>query len=285
MDTTDEASFFVPKVDTSRPNIARVYDYWLGGKDNFAVDREEAERMLTIYPLMQQLARANRLFLTSAVTYLAEQGIRQFLDIGSGLPTAQNTHQVAQQVDLDCRVVYVDYDPVVVAHGRALLSGDTVAAVHGDVGDPASILTHPEVLKLIRPHEPVCLIAALILHFFAVGTARDIMAAFVHSIAPGSYVAMSVGSGDEETGGQLTREYTATTLYNHSPAQIAEFFAGLELVGPGLVDAGDWKPNLITAEPAHQGGRILAGVGRKQSTAACGSSQAMDSSSLYNDRA
>ncbi len=259
-DDTDRA---VASIDTSKPNIARVYDYFLGGKDNYAADREEAERMLEIYPELPLRARENRLFLARAVTRLAGLGIRQFLDIGSGLPTAQNTHQVAQNVDPACHVVYVDNDPVVLAHARALLASNNVDAALGDVRDPASILTHPDVLKLIRPHEPVALILAMVLHFFDAETVRKITAAFVNSLAPGSYMIISVGSGDVETGGKLTREYKAGTLYNHSPMEITGFLAGLTLVGPGLVDARDWEPHLTSAATAHKGGRILAGVGKK----------------------
>jgi hypothetical protein len=183
------------------------------------------------------------------------------------LPTAQNTHEIAQGIDPACRVVYVDYDPVVVSHAKALPTGDTVAAVQGDLRRPAKILADPAVLRLIRPREPVGLILAMVLHFFDSDIAQAITEAFTNSIAPGSYVVLSVGSGDEETGGQLAREYKAGTLYNHSPLQIAGFLGGLELIGPGLADARDWDPDLATASPAHQGGRILAGVGRKPEVA------------------
>jgi hypothetical protein len=256
-----------PAFDTSKPNIARVYDYYLDGKNNYASDRQEAERMLAIYPLLRERARENRLFLARAVTWLAEQGIRQFIDVGSGLPTGQNTHQVAQNVAPACRVVYVDYDPVVTAHATALLTEENVTAVRGDMRDPASILTHPQVLSHIRPLEPVGLIMAMVLHFVDAGTAAAIMAAFIDSIAPGSYVVISVGSGDEKTGGQLAREYRAGTLYNHSRAEITGLLAGLELTEPGLTDARDWDPSLTTvASPREEDGRILAGVGRKRQT-------------------
>ncbi len=235
----------------------------LAGKDNFAADREEAERMLAVYPKLPLLARENRLFLSRAVAWLAGLGIRQFLDIGSGLPTAQNTHQVAQAVEPACHVVYVDNDPIVLVHAKALLKGDNVDAVRGDVRDPASILTDPAVLKLLTPREPVALILCMVLHFFDAVTAKEITAGFVNSLAPGSYLVLSVGCGDDETGKQLTGEYTASTLYNHAPQQIAGFFDGLELVAPGLTDAREWEPH-VTAKPAeHPGGRILAGVGRK----------------------
>jgi len=256
-------SSLIAAVDPCKPNIARIYDYFLGGKDNFARDRTEAERMLAIYPALPVLARENRLFLTRAVDWLAAQGIRQFLDVGSGLPTAQNTHQVAQSGEPSSRVMYVDNDPVVVAHAQALLSGDNVAAVLGDVRDPASILADQDVLKLIHLDEPLGLILAMVLHFFDATTASEITAGFAGALAPGSFVVISVGSGDEETGGQLAREYTAATLYNHSPAEITGFFAGLDLTGSGLIDARDWEPDLTAATAAHRGGRILVGVGRK----------------------
>jgi hypothetical protein len=251
------------KLDTTRPNIARVYDYWLGGKDNYAADREEAERLLAVYPLMAKLARDNRQFLTRAVTWVAGQGVRQFLDIGSGLPTAQNTHQAAQAADESCRVVYADNDPVVLTHARALLAGPGVEAIEGDLRDPMGILGAPEVCKMIRPDEPACVVLALVLHFFDFEHAWQIAGAFTSWLPAGSYLILSVGSGDEETGGALTRAYTAAPLDNHSPAQIAAFFSGLDLTSPGLVDARDWRPGWREYHRKHQGGRILAGVARK----------------------
>ena len=251
--------------DASRPNIARVYDFWLGGKDNYAADRAEAVRLLEVFPLLPLRARQNRLFLARAVSWLARDcGVRQFLDIGCGLPTAQNTHQVAQAAHPDCRVAYVDRDPVVICHARALLSGPGVAAVRGDLADPGAILADPGLRGMITLAEPVAVILALVLHFFDAAAARGIAATIVHAIAPGSYVVISAGSGDEQTGGRLTREYAAGPLYNHCPAQIAEFLGGLELVPPGLTDAAAWVPGLPSSrQNPHGGGRILAGVGRK----------------------
>jgi hypothetical protein len=252
-----------PAFTVSRPNIARVYDYWLGGKDNFAADRDEADRLLQAYPLLPAKVRENRLFLARAVNWMADRGIRQFVDIGSGLPTAQNTHQVAQAVDPSCRVAYVDYDPLVVAHARALLGADGVTAAEGDLGDPAAILGDSAVGQVIRLGEPVGLILGMVLHFFDAQAVGEIMTTIVRSIAPGSYVVISVGSGDERTAARLAREYTAETLYNHAPTQIARFFDGLELVAPGLADAGDWDPLGAACPPAETGGHILVGVGRK----------------------
>ena len=253
----------LPAINTSKSNIARIYDYLLGGKDNFAADRDEASRLLQVYPSLPVKARENRLFLARAVNWLADHGIRQFVDIGSGLPTAQNTHQVAQTVDPACRVAYVDYDPVVVAHARALLSADGVTAIESDLRDPAAILSHPDIRRVIRPGEPSGLILAMVLHFFAAEAVSEIMRTVVRSIAPGSYVIISVGSGDEQTGARLARAYTAAKLYNHAPGQITRFFDGLELVGPGLVDARHWEPQGTARSPARSGGHILAGVGRK----------------------
>ena len=251
-------------VDTSKANISRVYDYWLGGKDNYAADRELAEKLMAIYPPMPQRARENRLFLARAVTFLAEQGIRQFLDIGAGLPTAQNTHQIAKAVDPACRVIYADNDPVVITHAHALLADEGVVAIQGDLTRPAAILRHPDVSPVLNPGEPLGLILAMVLHFCAAGLAGEIMAAFAGALAPGSYVVVSVGSGDEEVGGALTREYTAGTLYNHSPAQVAGFLTAFGVIEPpGLVDARDWEPKGTAGPGEHRGGRILAGVARK----------------------
>jgi SAM-dependent methyltransferase len=252
-------------LDTSRPNIARVYDYWLGGKDNYAADRAEAERLMAIYPHLPKLARYNRLFLTRAVAWLAGRGIRQFLDIGCGLPTAQNTHEIAQATRPDCRVVYVDSDPVVVSHARALLSDTDVTAICGDLADPGAILADPRLRNLINLAEPTAVILAMVLHFFDDASARQIVATFAEAVAPGSYLVISVGSGDDQTGGRLAREYRAGTLHNHSPAQISGFLDGLDLVLPGLTDAATWVPGQPGQQPSPQiGGHILVGVARKR---------------------
>jgi O-methyltransferase involved in polyketide biosynthesis len=252
-----------PAVNPSKPNIARIYDYLLDGKDNFAADRDEAERLLEVYPLLPARVRENRLFLARAVNWIADQGIRQFVDIGPGLPTAQNTHQVAQAVNAACRVAYVDYDAVVVAHARALMSANGVTAIESDLRDPAAIFSHPDTARVIRLGEPLCLILGMVLHFFEAQAVSEIMRTVVKSIAPGSYVVISVGSGDEQTGARLAHAYTATTLYNHAAGQIARFFDGLELVGPGLVDARHWEPLGATRPPAKAGWHTLTGVGRK----------------------
>jgi O-methyltransferase involved in polyketide biosynthesis len=252
-----------PYLDTSRPNNARVYDYWLGGKDNFKADRDEAERLLQIYPDLRRLARDNRLFLRRAVHWLAADcGIRQFLDIGSGLPTASNTHQVAQATAPDSKVAYVDKDPVVVEYADALLAdGHDVIAVRGDAADPAAIWADPRVSALIQPSRPCAVIMAAVLHFFPLTAARRIITEFASLAAPGSYLIISVGS----SGTRLAREYTAGTLHNHSPAEIQTLLTGLEIIDPpGLVDAQQWTPETPapTPQPTRTGGQILAAVAR-----------------------
>jgi len=251
--------------DPSRPNIARIYDCWLGGKDNFPADRAEAERLIAVYPRLPLLARQNRLFLARAVQWLAEQGVKQFVDLGCGLPTGQNTHEIAQAVHPDCRVVYVDADPVVLSHARAILRSPGVTAIHGDLTEPSEILAGLRVRHLINLAEPTAVILAMVLHFFDPATAHGIVATFTRAVTPGSYLVLSVGSGDEQTGGTLAREYQAGTLYNHSLAQIAAFLEDLEPIPPGVTDAMAWIPGSLGQPPsAKSGGHILAGVARKR---------------------
>ena len=253
--------------DAGRANIARVYDALLGGKDNYAADRAEAARLLALYPDLRRNARENRLFLATAARWLAaECGIRQYLDLGSGLPAdGSNTHQVVHAVSPACGIAYVDIDPVAVAHAGALLAtGERVQAVRGDLADPAAILAEEKVRRVIDPGKPVAVILAMVLHFFDVETAAQIVAGYATAVAPGSYLVISAGSGDERTGGLLAREYKAGILHNHSPEQVAGWFAGLELIDPpGLVDARAWQPGTPAAPPSAKGGHVLAGVARK----------------------
>jgi hypothetical protein len=250
-----------PDLDTTRPTIARVYDYWLGGKDNFAADREEAERMLQISPNLRALARNNRQFLRCAVQWLAADcGIRQFLDVGSGLPTARNTHDVAQAAAPDCRVAYVDYDAAVVLHAQQLLAdGHDVIAVRGDAADPAAILADPRVSTLVQPGRPSAVILAAVLHFFALADACRIVGEFAGLATPGSYLVLSVGS----SGSQMASEYAAGSLHYHSSDEIRTMLTGLEIVDPpGLVDAANWVPGTPAPAPEGPGPRVLAAVAR-----------------------
>lgn len=250
-----------PRLDTSRPSIARVYDYWLGGKDNFEADRREAERLLKIYPDLRRLAWENRTFLRRAVQWLAaDRGVRLFLDIGSGLPTAANTHDVAQAAAPGCRVAYVDKDPVVVLHANELLADDRdVIAVRGDAAEPAAIVADTRVSALMEPGQPYAVVLAAVLHFFPLAVASRVIADWVGLAPPGSYLVVSVGS----SGAALAREYTAAALHNHTPDDIRTLLAGLEIVDPpGLVDARHWAPQTTGATPSASEGRVLAAVAR-----------------------
>jgi O-methyltransferase involved in polyketide biosynthesis len=234
----------VEPFDPSRPNVARVWDYWLGGKDNFAADRELAEKMLAVHPPTAQMARENRQFLGRAVSYAAARGIRQFVDVGAGLPTAVNTHDIARRVDPDARIAYVDNDPIVISHARSLLAKSPgVIAVPGDMRDPGGILADADLTDLIDLAEPVCVILSGVLHFAQKATARDVAAAFTRAIVPGSYLIISVGSGNRSEGANFTSEYTAAQIYIHSLEEIQSFFDGLDLVPPGVVAVRFWPGN------------------------------------------
>jgi O-methyltransferase involved in polyketide biosynthesis len=253
-----------PRIDTSRPNIARVHDYLTGGKDNYAADRAEAARLLAIAPHLARLARENREFLTQAVAWAATRGVRQFLDLGPGMPAATNTHQVAQGVAPGTRVVYVDRDPVVVLHASALLAGNGITeAIRADVTSPKSILDHPVVRAMIDPGEPAGIVAGMVLQFLPADQAERVMAELVDMVAPGSWFIVSVGYGAPGVGDRLAASYQAGTLYNHPLEVIEGFLGGLELMPPGLVDAADWVPGTAAAPLVLTGMHVLAAAGRK----------------------
>lgn len=254
----------VPQFDPGRPSIARVWDYWLGGKDNFAADRALAKKMLEINPLAARMARENRQFLVRAVTYIAGLGIHQFLDIGAGLPTALNTHEVARRAVPDAKVVYVDNDPMVIAHARALLAkARKVAVVPGDMRTPDAILANPALTSIVSLAEPVCILLSGVLHFLGASAAREVATAFTRAISPGSYVIISVGTGQSEVAEPFTAAYTAAPLHIHTPDEIMTFFDGLELVPPGLVPARAWVDGAPAPQLAPRQATFLAGVGRK----------------------
>ena len=248
--------------DTSVPNMARIYNYWLGGKDHFAADRAEAERLVELYPPLPALARENRAFLLEAAGWAVRQGIGQFIDLGAGLPASPPVHQVARAVRPAARVAYVDTDPVVLSHARALLAtGDGVTAVDADLRDPAAVLGNQDLRAVINPGRPVCVILGAVVHFLDPQAARAVTAGYASLMAPGSCLALSCARfDDEQLAKQLAQEYTAATWYNHSPADIAGFFAGLELAGPGVTEARTW-PNRPPGADGRNG-HVLAGVGR-----------------------
>jgi O-methyltransferase involved in polyketide biosynthesis len=251
--------------DSDTPNMARVYDYWLGGKDHYAADRAEAERLLAIYPPLRDLVRENRAFVTQAVTWAARQGIAQFIDLGAGLPASPPVHRAVRAVLPAARVAYVDVDPVVLSHARALLATDDgVTAVAADLRDPAAVLAHPQLRAVIDLREPVCVILAAVLHFLDADAARAVTGGYARLMAPGSTLIISVARYDDEMlGKRLSAEYTAATWHNHSHADVVSFFAGLDLVGPGVTEAQTWRAWMPEPVMRHRDGHVLAGVARK----------------------
>jgi O-methyltransferase involved in polyketide biosynthesis len=266
--------------DTTKPNIARMYDYWLGGKDNFEVDRKAAEAVRQTRPEVAEHALDNKMFQTRAVAYVAGRGVRQFLDIGSGLPTSpvmaggdsplwRATHEAAETVLTDPVVAYVDYDPVAVLHSQTLLSGGRhgVLAVAGDMRDPADILGNAEILSAgMDLSAPVCVIFACVLHFVDAQTAHDIVAAFTRVLAPGSYIIISVGFAKGQAGQDFVRAYNAQNgarIYAHSWKEIAGLFDGLELVAPGIVEAALWRTEWPERLRQERTNMIMAGVARR----------------------
>jgi O-methyltransferase involved in polyketide biosynthesis len=257
----------VADFDPNTPSIARVYDLVLGGKDNFAADREFAARILEFLPLVPVVALENRQFLSRAVTWAANQGISQFIDLGCGLPTAPNTHETARAIIGDARVVYVDSDPVVINHLRAMVAKRTpgVTVVDSDVRDVATIL------DAARAHldlsEPVGLIAGALLHFFPAEAARGLLAGFKAALAPGSCLAISAfqAVGAESDEGLSIYSSTTAPVYNHPVAELASFFAPFDLVPPGLVDVRRWRPDWKLPDTPPREFYGLAGVARKRS--------------------
>ena len=257
-------------VDTNTPNVARIYDYWLGGKDNFAADRAAADKVSEIVPEARATARANRDFLGRVVRFLAKSGIRQFIDLGTGLPTQANVHEVAQEIVPDPRVVYVDRDPVVVVHGQALLHAvDKTVIIEADVREPEKVLEHHELRALIDFDEPVAVLMVGILHFITdEENPYRIVARFRDAMAPGGYVAICHVTGDPRPSavGPVTEVYSQATapMVPRSHDQIRRLFDGFEPVEPGVVYAPHWRPEW-TVPPTDSGTSfVLAGVGRKR---------------------
>jgi hypothetical protein len=232
----------VQGIDPSKPNPARVYDCLLGGKDNYAADREVARKILQIDPRAAEICRENRGFVTRAVNWAASQGISQFLDLGAGLPTSPSVHEAARQAIPSARVCYVDHDPIAVVHARALLATpDGVTAAEADLADPAAVLAEPAVAGVIDAAQPMCVILAAVLHFYDPEQARRITAGYVSRLASGSVMAISCLRVDDPAVWEQRRAYTAAPIYNHSPDEVLSFFAGLDLVAPGLASAPSWR--------------------------------------------
>jgi O-methyltransferase involved in polyketide biosynthesis len=259
----------MPDFDTSVPHIARVYDFWLGGKDNFAADRAMGERTLLAYPNLVYSVRANRAFLARTVRFLtSEAGIRQFLDIGTGIPTANNTHEVAQRIAPESRIVYVDNDPVVLSHAKALLKSapeGACAYIDSDLRDPEAILA--AAADTLDFSQPVAVMLIAVMHFIGDDAqASGIMSRLTAGCVPGSYVALSHAASDIDAAqmAEMVRrlnESTAEKTTLRDRPGVTCLFDGLELVEPGVIRAAEWRPDtdLEAASPA----ALWGGVARK----------------------
>jgi S-adenosyl methyltransferase len=260
-----------PEIDIQRPSPARVYDYHLGGAHNFEPDRVAAEQIAEIMPELPLIMRANRAFLGRAVRRLMAAGIRQFLDLGSGIPTAGNVHEIAQQADPDARVVYVDVDPVAVTHSQALLAGnDRAAAVQADLRDVPTVLAAPAVRRLIDFKQPIGVLMVAVLHFVP---DRDdpagVVARYRDAVPSGSYLVISHAAASEDTkapagahqaSAAYSRNVAETAL--RTRAQVSDLFTGFELVDPGVVYVTDWHPEITDGRPPQRLAQLV-GMGRK----------------------
>jgi O-methyltransferase involved in polyketide biosynthesis len=244
--------------------VTTEFDASVPNMDHYAADRAEGDRLLEIYPQLADLARENRDFITRAVTWAASQGIGQFIDLGAGLPASPAVHEAARAVLPAARIAYVDTDPVVLSHIRALLAtSDGVAAVGADLRDPASVLGHPDLRAVIDPARPAGVILGAVLHFLDADAACAVTAGYASLMAPGSYLIISVAHYDDGAlAKRLSAEYTAATWHNHTREDVAEFFDRLELVGPGVTEADTWRAWLAEPVPCRRDGHVLAGVGR-----------------------
>jgi hypothetical protein len=262
-----------PEIDTSRAHPARVYDYLIGGKNNFAADRETVAKVLQKSPNARIAPRENRAFLGRAVRFLtAEVGLRQFLDIGTGLPTTNSVHEVAQAIEPASRIVYVDNDPLVLVHARALLTsapGGRTAYIQADIRDPDAILTAPAARELLDFSQPVGLLLIGILHLLAdADKPAELVATLVGALPPGSYLVAShlTTEHDRErtAAGQAVMRDAGITMQKRDSDVFADIaFAGLELVPPGVVLVSEWRPTAPPPRPSPAEVNIYGGVARK----------------------
>jgi hypothetical protein len=247
---TEPAAGGQPAIDTTVAHSARVHDYWLGGKDNYAADRAAGDAVIAAYPGIVASVRANRAFLARVVRFLAaEAGIRQFLDIGTGIPAANNTHEVAQSVAKDCRVVYVDHDPVVLAHARALLTSSAEGAtdyLDADLRDPGTILAG--AARILDFSRPVAVMLIAVMHLIVdADDPYGLVAALMAAVPPGSYLALSQVASDiqAEQMAEAAKRYNRLaheTQRHRTHDEVARFFDGLSLADPGLVPVQQWRP-------------------------------------------
>lgn len=265
-----------PGVDPTRPTAARLYDYILGGTNNFPADRQLAEKMKADFPDTVDAVLSNRGFHGRAAVWMAQQGVAQFLDLGSGLPTQNNTHQSVRRVIPDARVVYVDIDPMVAAHASQLLMGNgRTAVITADLREPDAVLSHPELLRLIDFGQPAGVLATSVLH--VIPDSSDpwgMMARYMAAMAPGSYLALSHGTRDNLPPRQIdditdTLAKSAIDVYQRSRAEVERFFGGLELVPPyaeaepGITYAGLWGAEDLEAADSDGSRAFYCGVARR----------------------
>ncbi|ANZ35931.1 hypothetical protein BBK82_07390 [Lentzea guizhouensis] len=272
----DDSTAQSGEVDLTRPSAARVYDYYLGGAHNFAVDREMAERAMGMWPDLPLIMQANRAFLRRAVRFCVDAGIRQFLDLGSGIPAVGNVHEIAQAAAPDARVVYVDSDPVAVAYSRSILAGNELtAAVQADLRKPDAVLGSPEVRSLLNFDEPMAVMMVAVLHFVSDNDdPAAIVAGYREVMAPGSVLAISHATQD----GQPQQAASHQDLYRHTPTpmtmrskpQVAGLLAGFDIMEPGVVFLPLWRPaspDDVDEHPERFSG--LAAVCRKSCRRSC----------------
>ena len=253
MDPIDaaEMALSLPEIDPQKPNPARISDFWLGGSQNFAVDRQVGERAAAAMPTLQNAIRANRQFLGRVVHHLvADLGVSQFLDLGSGIPTVGNVHEVAQHANPAAKVVYVDIDPVAIAHARALLAQvDGVEAILADLCRPEGVLRHPLVRDTLDLTAPIAILMHAVLHF--IPDSRNpaaIVRAYIGQAAPGSYLALSHAAPDLDYRSEQERmledyqKSTGVEFVNRTPEQLTAWLTGLEIQPPGLVTIDRWRP-------------------------------------------
>ncbi|MFE9093289.1 SAM-dependent methyltransferase [Streptomyces sp. NPDC007264] len=242
-----QGGFRAEDIDTSRPHPARIYDYLLGGKDNYEVDQRAGDELAAVAPEVRMGLRANRAFLRRAVRHVVGSGVRQILDIGTGLPTSPNVHEIAHEVAPDVRVAYVDNDPIVKVHGDALLSrSGSTSIVLADLRDPRSIVDHPDVRRVIDFDEPVALLLVAVVHFLTDAENPDRIVATLRDALPaGSFLVLSHATDDfaDRSDAQAVYNKATATLNLRSRAEIERFFTGFQLVEPGLAQVPFWRPD------------------------------------------
>lgn len=260
-----------PDLHLDRPHSARMYDYYLGGKDNYLADRQAAGQVVGVWPGILVACRSNRLFMHRSTHFLAERGVRQYLDIGTGIPTSPNLHEVAQSIVPDARVVYTDNDPIVLTHAQALMAGrpeGRTAYIDADVTDPESILGSPELTRTLDLSEPVALSLNALLHFVPDDrNPRSIVERLLSALAPGSYLCLShvTPDFDSEATSRAVEIYRSGGIAAQvrSLPEILEFFDGLHMLEPGVVPAHRWRPGPGLLRTGGSGGcRAAEGPGR-----------------------